>query len=148
MFLDVSNHEFFGCSSNFTDTPLPDLMNVTDAAAICAEASGTYRENPYLFFSVNTSLPPGLTFVRTEGSEYGPTIDAPSFILYPAAADGTLRTGPMLLRSAVTKRNDHSLLKVCSNSNGSPDILGPLAIFLIALNRYTFYVDLPRVYSI
>jgi hypothetical protein len=120
MFIDVSQRKF--CSSNSTE-----LNPITHPEAICTDASGTYNESPHLFFSVHTLSPPKSIYVRTQDSEYAypDSPDAPSFVLRSANADGTLRPGPDLLRSALTKRNDHSLLLVCSSSLATPELLGP-----------------------
>ena len=145
MLLDMTHHRFFGCSSNFS---MASLLNMTEPETICSDTSGAYSENPYLFLSISTTSPSRSTFLRTERTEYGGNYadGAPSFILHYATADGNL-TDTILLRSALTKLNFATVLKVCSSEMASIETLSSLSIFMHALNQYAAYLDHPRLFS-
>jgi hypothetical protein len=150
MFLDMTRKSFFGCSSNISTTTLRD--HATKPEEICSDISGTYNENPYLFLSINTTSPPRSTFARTERREYRYKDDAPSFTVRFATADENL-TDRILLRSALTKRNEHSTLKVCSIAKDPAElevfgvVFFSLGIFMDALQEYSLFINRPRVFS-
>jgi hypothetical protein len=123
MFVDLTAHNFFGCSSSFTEASIQN--NLTNPEAVCSDTSGSYIQSPYLLFSVSDASPPTTTFLRTEVPEYAYVGGAPSFSLNFANPDGSL-TDRTLLLSAVTKRNSPNMLAVCSNSVASAEVLGPV----------------------
>jgi hypothetical protein len=143
MFLDMSQNKIFGCQSTISQASIQDLL--VNPEATCLDATGTYDKNPYLTFSTSTTSPPTTIFTRAEAREYAFSDGAPSFSLRFANPDGNL-TDRNLLRSAVTKRNSPSILKVCSNAGASAEVLGPLGLFMDALNQFTLQIDRPRVY--
>jgi len=137
MFLDMSQHKFFGCSSIFSEASLQD--DITRLEANCSDAGqGTYTSdsNGYLSFSITGPLPGHSTLLRLQSKEYEFPNGAPSFSLHYVNADGSL--DGIALISALTKPNSPTMLKVCSTT-ASPDLkdLGPLSIFLVSW-RFAF----------
>lgn len=146
LFLQTNNSKFFGCSKNFSDTSPRDLI-ASNLEKICSDVSGTYTENPFLFFNITTASPSNNTYLRTKDLEYAFGDDSPAFVLHFANSDGSI-TDKFLLGSAITERNHHNRLKICSFKAGSAETLGPLAFFMPYLIDYSIYISRPRVLSL
>ena len=129
LFLQTNYSKFFGCSKNFSDTSPRDLT-ASNPEEICSDVSGTYKEDPsrFLFFNISTA-PSNNTYLRTQAVEYEFGDGSPAFVLRFANPDGSI-TDKFLLGSAITKRNQHNELKVCSSKAASAETLGPLAFFM------------------
>jgi hypothetical protein len=123
VFIDVTHSRFFACSSTFDGSTVlqkPEFRPDT----VCSEALGTYNENPYLFFTIETASPPSRTYIRSESKQYSFADDAPAVSLKYADASGNLND-TIVLRTALTKRNSHTTLKVCSDAKlVTADFLG------------------------
>ncbi len=142
VFFDVTHSRFFACSSTFDGTVLHKPEFQPDA--VCSEALGTYNENPYLFFTIETASPPSRTYIGSESKQYSFADDAPAVSLKYADALGNL-TDTIVLRTALTKRNSHTTLKVCSDAKlVTADFLG----IMVALNKFAIYINRPSVYSL
>jgi len=146
LFLQTNYSKFFGCSKNFSDTSPRDLT-ASNPEEICSDVSGTYTENPFLFFNISTAPPSNNTYLTTQALEYAFGDDSPAFVLRYANPDGSI-TGKFLLGSAITQRNHHNVLKVCSFKAASAETLGPLAFFMPYLIDYAVYIARPRVLSL
>lgn len=149
MFFDLYGwHTFLGCSS-----VVPNVGNVTDPEDVCADVYGMYVQNPYLFLSINGTQGSSSSsggggeemFVRTVQSEYTYSDDAPSFTVQYANADESL-TERLLLRSALTDRDNPNILKVCSNEEAKGQVLATLGFFLDALEDFAVYIGHPSLY--
>jgi len=79
-----------------------------------------------------------------EHVEYKYQDGAPSFTLRFATADGNL-TDSLLLHSALMKRNEHNILKLCLNEMATAEVLG--LVFLEVLEKYSAFINCPRVFS-
>ena len=147
VFLNMSRAQgnFSACSSTFNDTTLQDAN--LNPVLICSDVVGSYDETPYLNFAIATSS--SLTRLQLEEKEYKFIIDAPVFSLRFLNIDGSpTDSDRILLRSALTKKNDPSILKACYNATAaSAEVLGPLGVFMDALNQYSIYISRDRIYS-
>jgi len=147
VFLNMSRAQgnFSACSSTFNDTTLQDPN--LNPVLICSDVVGSYDETPYLNFAIATSS--SLTRLQLEEKEYKFIIDAPVFSLRFLNIDGSpTDSDRILLRSALTKKNDPSILKACYNATAaSAEVLGPLGVFMDALNQYSIYISRDRIYS-
>lgn len=148
VFLDVTHQTFFGCSSVFNDSTEFQKPGF-QPGAVCSDALGSYTEKKYLFFTIHTLSPiRRRTFIRAEASEYRFKNDAPVVSLRYADPSGRL-SDTVVLRTALTKRNSHTTLKVCGDTTVvTADHLGPLAVVMTALNEYAVYINRPKVYSL
>ena len=147
--LDTNSKMF--CSSGSWQN-LTDRSTVEEYLSQCPGDWGRYAESPFLSFAINstTSTQP-ITYLQAESREYAYSNDAPSFSLRRAESFGasTRPTGSIVLRSALTKRNEPHVLKVCVNSTiPSTEILAPLGVAMVALNHFSLFIARPRVYSL
>jgi hypothetical protein len=157
--LDRARKTFVGCSAQFSDL-LRSSANSTLGQPVldmarCSEGGGTYEKTPYLHFSINnsTSDPASMVYIQAQSKEWAYDNDAPSFSLLryirdPRTTSKDSTEPTVLLRSALTKRNYPSVLKVCSNEvDASLEVLGPLSVVMGALNRFSVFISRPRIFS-
>jgi len=145
LFLQTNYSKFFGCSKNFSDTSPRDLT-ARNPEEICSDVSVTYTENPFLFFNISTASSSNNTYLRTQALEYAFGNDSPAFVLHFANPDGST-TDKFLLGSAITQRNNHNMLKICSFKAASAETLVS-AFFMPYLVDYAKYIAQPRVLSL
>ena len=158
--LDTAQRSFVGCSLGFKEL-ISISANVTQAGigieslralTHCAEGEGTYKADPYLQFNISNNSTSRM-HIQAESKEWAYLDDAPSFSLQnyvnttsPTSEESTERM--IWLRSALTKRNHPTILKVCSNEGAiSVATLGPLSVVMGALNRFSIFISRPRIFS-
>ncbi|KAG2021363.1 hypothetical protein CC2G_006609 [Coprinopsis cinerea AmutBmut pab1-1] len=117
----------------------------------CTYASGSYGEDPYLTFTFNTTTPNGskITHLRAEHLEWNFPDDAPALSLRRLVVeDDEGRIGDHVIRTALTKRNHPYIEKVCVNRGVvDTETLAPLSVVLLALEKFSFYISRPKVYT-
>jgi hypothetical protein len=158
LILDTTRKTFVGCSAEFGDL-VRNSGNSTLGQhfdmARCSEGGGTYEKNPYLHFAINnsTSDPTSTVHIQAESKEWAYDNDASSFSLLrytrdPRTTSEDSKEATILLRSALTKRNYPSVLKVCANKGEiSLEVLGPLSVVMGALNRFSVFISRRRIFS-
>jgi hypothetical protein len=158
--LDTARRRFIGCSAGFKEL-ITSSANATQAGigiddfrvlTSCSEGEGTYKNDPYLQFAINDNSTSSV-YIQAESKEWAYIDDAPSFSLLKhtnitSGASEELTEHAIWLRSALTKRNHPTILKVCSNAiDASVATLGPLGVVVGALNRFSIFISRPRIFS-
>lgn len=161
LILDTERRRFIGCPA-----PLEGLVefdaNTTARhesfyryAERCTMGGGTFEKQPYLRFAINPSSAGSgnsTVYLHAESREWAYPDDAPSVSLrYTGGTSATpadLAKSRIALRSALTKRNNPTILKMCSNEvHISLETLAPLGVIMGALNRFSVFISRPRVLS-
>jgi hypothetical protein len=159
LILDTTRKTFVGCSAGFGDLVRSSVNSTPERLdldiAKCSEGNGTYEKGPYLHFTINnsTSDPTSTVHIQAESREWAYDNDAPSFSLLrytrdPRTTPEDSKEATILLRSALTKRNSPSVLKVCASEDDiSLEVLGPLSVMMGALNRFSVFISRRRIFS-
>ncbi|KAJ3525873.1 hypothetical protein NMY22_g10395 [Coprinellus aureogranulatus] len=159
--LNLAQRKFAGCATRLSDV-LGDLSlntttgrdNLHHSLESCTDGGGTFEKQPYLRFAIthSNSITNSTVYLRAESEEWAYPNDAPSFILkfddVPGLSSVDLSLRPTSLRTALTKRNHPTILKMCSNKvDVTVDTLGPLSVAMEAMNRFAVFISRPRVLS-